>query len=112
MPVFVPATPVHPGTHIVSGHESSWDNSQPDGALFTNNPLNTTQPGFGATGSINSVGVKTYPTPSDGLQATVTAMENGDYGDILAALHSGMGMCGESLAGLSAWSGAGYSSVC
>jgi len=90
-------------------HESSWNASPPDGAQYTNNPLNTTEPGFGGT-SINSVGVKRYPTVAQGIGATVAAMENGDYSDILAALRSGKGLTG-SYAGLSTWSGGGYSSI-
>jgi hypothetical protein len=91
-------------------HETSWDSSPPDGALYTDNPLNTTEPGFGATGSVNSVGVKIYPTLTQGLAATVAALENGDYSDILAALRSGKGLTG-TYQGLATWSGGGYDSI-
>lgn len=93
-------------------HESSWSSSPPDGALYTNNPLNTTEPGFGATGNVNSVGVKIYPTVADGLAATQAVITNGRYEDILMVLRGGGGLCGHTLSGLSTWSGGGYSSVC
>jgi hypothetical protein len=90
--------------------ETSWTDTPPDGALYTNNPLNTTEPGFGAVGSVNSVGVKIYPTQAQGLAATVAALTNGDYNDILAALRSGNGLTG-TYQGLSTWSGGGYDSI-
>jgi hypothetical protein len=92
--------------------ESPWNAQPPDGALYTHNPLNTTMPGFGATGNVNSVGVKIYPTPADGVAATVATLHG--YPSILMALRSGRGLCGNpSLAGdFSKWSGGGYSSVC
>ena len=96
-------------------HESSWTSSPPDGALFTHNPLNTTEPGFGAPGAgINSAGVKVYPNAAEGIAATRAAMTNGDYPGILAALRSGRGLCGDPSIGgeLLTWSGNGYSSVC
>lgn len=93
-------------------HEAPWNSSPPDGALYTNNPLNTTEPGFGATGSVNSVGVKIYPTVADGLAATQAVITNGRYEDILMVLRGGGGLCGHTLSGLSVWSGGGYSSVC
>ena len=57
-----------------------------DGA--TDNPLNTTQPEPGDY-SINSVGVKAYPSWQEGLQANVTAITNGLYGSVLSALSAG-----------------------
>lgn len=93
-------------------HESPWNASPPDGALFTNNPLNTTEPGFGSTGTVNAVGVRIYPSVTEGLAATQAVITNGRYGDILLWLRSGKGLCGKQLAGLSVWSGGGYSSVC
>lgn len=93
-------------------HESPWNASPPDGALYTNNPLNTTEPGFGSTGTVNAVGVRIYPSITEGLAATQAVITNGRYGDILLWLRSGKGLCGKQLAGLSVWSGGGYSSVC
>lgn len=108
-----PATPANISSVTAwISHEAPWNNSPPDGALFTNNPLNTTEPGFGSTGSVNSVGVKIYPTVADGLAATQAVITNGRYGDILMLLRSGGGLCGHTLPGLSVWSGGGYSSVC
>jgi hypothetical protein len=109
----IAAPPTKANINSIAGwiqHESSWNSSPPDGALYTHNPLNTTQPGFGAVGSVNSVGVKIYPTSVQGIAATVKALTNGDYGDILAALRSGKGLTG-SYRGLSTWSGGGYSSI-
>lgn len=52
------------------------------------NPLNTTQKMSGAS-SMNSVGVKSYTSWDQGLQATVITLRNGYYGSILSALKSG-----------------------
>lgn len=57
-----------------------------DGASYNN--LNTTQPGPGDW-SINSVGVKAYPSYQEGLQANATAITNGLYGGVLSALRAG-----------------------
>jgi hypothetical protein len=111
--VAVAAPPTKANINSIAGwiqHETSWDDSPPDGALYTKNPLNTTEPGFGATGSVNSVGVRIYPTLAQGLGATVAALTNGDYSDILAALRSGKGLTG-TYQGLSTWSGGGYDSI-
>ena len=51
-----------------------------------NNPLNTTEPGFGATTSVNSAGVKQYPTKSEGIAATVATLSNGRYSNLVTAL--------------------------
>lgn len=83
-----------------------------EGGGGQNNPLNTTLGGFGSTGSINSAGVKNYPTAADGVQANAATITGGNYGDILLALRSGQGLCGRSWTGLSTWSNGGYSSVC
>lgn len=92
-------------------HESPWNASPPDGAQFTNNPLNTTLSGFNTVGSINSVGVKHYATVKDGIGATVATLLGG-YPGIVARLRAGQGLCGFSSAEFSKWSGGGYSSVC
>lgn len=60
----------------------NWNNTA------TANPLNTTESGYGGT-SINSVGVKAYPSWENGLQATVAVFQNGLYGNILALLKTG-----------------------
>lgn len=59
-----------------------------EGGTAQNNPLNTTQAWAGAT-NYNSVGVKNYRTRADGIQATMTTLENGRYDAILQALRSG-----------------------
>ena len=75
------------------------------------NPLNTTQPepGYSETGTQGNIG--SYTSWAQGLQATVTTLENGDYNDILAALRSGTGLGGGDYSGLYTWSGHSYSSV-
>jgi hypothetical protein len=87
----------------------AWQNREGGGGA--NNPLNTTEPAPGST-VFNSVGVQNYPAPGEGVAATAVTLRNGNYGDILSALASGGGLCGQSLAGLSTWSGGGYSQVC
>lgn len=86
-------------------HETPWP------PVAANNPLNTTQQMTGAT-DYNSVGVKNYPSALEGVTATAATLLNGNYGDVVAALRSGRGLCGQSFAGLSTWSGGGYSEVC
>lgn len=66
---------------------SDWQRAE--GGNASNNPFNTTQPGFGATGNYNSVGVKNYADPMAGLKATAATLRNGRYGSILAALQAG-----------------------
>jgi hypothetical protein len=65
------------------------DWSRAEGGGATNNPFNTTQPGFHSTGKYNSVGVQNYGDPNSGLDATVHTLRNGRYGSILAALQQG-----------------------
>lgn len=74
------------------------------------NPMNTTEPEAGSQ-SQNSVNVQSYPSLSEGLQATITTLNNGDYGDILMQLRAGNGLKSGAERGLSTWSGGGYSSV-
>ena len=81
------------------------------GSGATNNPLNTTEPGFGSTSVFNSDNVRNYPTGADGISATVATLEGGGYSDILALLKSGAGLKSGASAGLSRWSGGAYTSV-
>lgn len=60
-----------------------------EGGNAANNPFNTTEPGFNATGNYNSVGVKSYGDPTSGLKATAATLRNGRYGNILSALQQG-----------------------
>lgn len=91
---------------------SAWIGHEGDFATSGNNPLNTTQANSDSIGTKNPVGVQIFRTPSGGVNANATALLNGRYGDILMFLRSGQGFCGQSLQGLSVWSGGGYSSVC
>lgn len=70
------------------------------------NPLNIKNPVTG--------GFAQYASPADGASKTAGFMLANNYGNIVAALRSGKGLCGNaSIAGeLLAWSGGGYSSVC
>jgi len=91
-------------------HESTYPgNGSNTGGLF--NPLNTTLGESGAT-EYNSIGVKNYTSEAQGIAATVATLLNGDYSDIVAALRTGNGLCGQSFAGLATWSGNGYNQVC
>ncbi len=47
-----------------------------------NNPLDTTQPEPGSV-SVNSVGVQSYPTIAEGIDATVVTLLNGHYSTIV-----------------------------
>jgi hypothetical protein len=82
-----------------------------EGGGGKNNPLNTTLSMPGAT-DFNSVGVKNYATIAIGILANAKTLMGGGYSDVLSALKSGHGLCGQSFSGLSRWSGGGYSSVC
>jgi hypothetical protein len=82
----------------------NWHNS----AHF--NPLCTTQKEQGAT-NMNSCGVKAYTSWDQGVQATVSTLQNGQYGDIISGLKSGNGLSQGNHQGLSKWSGGAYSSI-
>ena len=77
--------------------ESLWELPEPGSTALAGNPD----------------GVQNYANVAQGLAATVATLEDG-YPQIIAALRSGAGLCGNaSVAGdLSKWSGGGYSSVC
>lgn len=79
-----PATPKNVQTVV------AWEQAESGGGGGLYNPLNTTQGGYNATGSINSVGVKNYATYADGLAATIHAFTSGatqyGYGKIRDAL--------------------------
>jgi hypothetical protein len=64
----------------------AWQQAEGTRAAF--NPLATTQGSGGAT-DFNPVGVKNYTNYAQGLDATVTTLRNGRYGEILAALLDG-----------------------
>lgn len=75
-----------------------------------NNPMNSTQQLTGSQ-SMNSVGVQSYPSLSEGLRATVSTLNNGLYEDILLQLRAGNGLRSGAEQGLSTWSNGGYTSV-
>lgn len=92
--------------------EDPWDGNPPDGALYTHNPLNV-EGGWGVIGGVQGApAVSIYKDAATGMANTVARLRQPFAADILAALRTGRGLCGQSLAGLSAWSGGGYSSVC
>lgn len=80
------------------------------------NPLDTTLPEPGSW-AFNTFGgglhVQSYPTASEGAQATAVTLEDG-YPLIVAALRAGTGLCGNPNldAEFLTWSGDGYSGVC
>ena len=76
------------------------------------NAMNTTLPMPGAW-IFNSVGVRSYPSEAEGVQANAETLSGG-YPLIVSALRSGGGLCGNgSLAGeFGTWSGGGYYGVC
>lgn len=65
------------------------DWAKAEGGSAENNPFNTTQPVPGALGNYNSVGVKRYASPQQGIAATLATLKNGRYGSILQALRQG-----------------------
>jgi hypothetical protein len=89
--------------------------SPPSGLVGANNPINVSQPGYGGT-PIRSEGhgyyLYSYPTPQDGIDATVTYLNRPSYDGIRAALKAGSGLSSSSLAAeFSTYSGGGYDSV-
>jgi hypothetical protein len=89
--------------------------SPPKGIVGANNPINVSQPGYGGW-PIKSEGggwsLYSYPTPQDGVAATVKYLTPTGYPLILAVLKSGQGLSSSSLAGeLSVYSGGGYRQI-
>jgi hypothetical protein len=89
--------------------------SPPSGIVGANNPINVSQPGYGGWPikyEGNGWSLYSYPTPQDGIAATVKYLTPTGYPLILAALKSGQGLSSSSLAGeLSEYSGGGYSHI-
>jgi hypothetical protein len=76
---------------------------QAEGGKATNNPFNTTQKMGGAT-NYNSVGVKNYLTPEDGIKSTCKTLNNGRYNDIVNGLKNDVGLFELSrMKGLKTW---------
>ena len=84
---------------------SAW--AQAEGSNARNNPFDTTQQAAGAT-AFNSVGVRNYLSPQQGLDATYQTLTNGRYPDIIAALKKGNDPAGVADAiGASPWGSSG-----
>ena len=64
---------------------------QAEGGGAKNNPFNTTQKWYGAT-NYNSIGVKNYQTPEDGIQATCKTLKNGRYDNIIKGFKNNSGL--------------------
>ncbi len=77
---------------ILIGWQSAEGGAGPQFGVANNtanyNPLNTTQPEPGSV-SVNSVGVQSYKSWAQGLDATVVTLNNGHYGAILRMLSTG-----------------------
>jgi|SRR5215469_12789244 len=100
-----------PATQANINSVSAWISHEgPYGTQGPNNPLNTTLSGYGGWDWYGSV--KGYPSANNGLSATIATILGGGYSDIVAALRSGKGLCGQQFSGLSTWSDHGYSQVC
>jgi hypothetical protein len=106
------------GAPVTTGNVSSltdWAAREgPWGTVGQWNPLDTILPEPGSW-AFNTFGgglhVQSYPGASEGAQATAATI--GVYPGITAALRSGGGLCGDSLAAeFSRWSGGGYREVC
>jgi hypothetical protein len=65
----------------------AWQKAEGTAAKF--NPLATTQPGFAGSTNFNRVGVKNFASYADGIAANAKVINNGKYGNILAALRAG-----------------------
>lgn len=65
---------------------NAWQRAEGGSAAF--NPLNTTQHAPGAS-SYNSVGVRNFTDPGQGVQATASTLLNGRYAPIVSGLRSG-----------------------
>jgi hypothetical protein len=103
-----------PSTQANINSISSWiAHEGPYGTQGANNPLNTTIETSGYTGKFAGTPVSNFDNAADGIAGTVATLLGG-YPDILAALRSGVGLCGNSSvsADLHKWSGGGYSQVC
>jgi hypothetical protein len=89
--------------------------SPPSGIVGANNPINVSQPGYGGWPikyEGNGWSLYSYPTPQDGIEATVKYLTPTGYPLILQALKSGQGLSSPSLSSeLSIYSGHGYSQI-
>lgn len=79
-----------------------------EGAFLRNNPLNTTQPGFAETVTINSDGVKGYESRAAGLDAAVHTITNGLYDEVVRALLANDAESAKRALWASPWAGSHY----
>jgi hypothetical protein len=101
-------------TSLADWFPHEWPQWPPEAA---NDPLDSILPAPGSTDFNTFDGnlhVQNYPTAAEGAQATAQTLANGYYPQILAALKSGAGLCGNPnlAAEFDTWSGGGYSGVC
>ena len=83
------ATPTDTNINLLVAWELCEQKTGQEGdAWALNNPLSTTEPGYGAISGYNSVGVKSYPTQALGAEATAATLKNGDYPGLLAAIET------------------------
>ena len=71
--------------------------TQAEGGSASNNPFNTTDP-YGPTTKYNSVGVRNYQSPQQGIAATIHTLQNGHYGVLLDALRQGNSAMNDAIA--------------
>lgn len=98
-----------PDTPQNAGVLSAWHKLEGGSASY--NPFNTTLKEPGAT-SYNSVGVRNYTTPEQGLQATISTLKNTKgvgYDKIISALQSNNPQQALEAITRSGWSGSQYS---
>lgn len=103
-----PRSPCNMGAMLAwEGAEGGhWNNS----AAY--NPLNSTMPEPGSS-TMNSVGVRVYTSWRQGLRATIDTLNNGNYGNILAALRSGdSAQAVADAVGNSPWGTGGFAAGC
>lgn len=72
----------------LAGWNQCEGNEQGASGLGINNPFNTTLSCCNATGSVNSAGVKAYPSLADGVNATVQTLQSSLYTAIVQNLQS------------------------
>lgn len=103
-----------PRTPCNVGAVTAWERAE--GGHWANaarfNPLDTTQTEPGSQ-PMNSVGVQAYTSWRQGLRATVTTLNNGNYGAVLSALQSGdNAQAVAGAVGSSPWGTGGFQANC
>ena len=89
--------------------------SPPSGIVGANNPINTSEPGYGGTQiQYEAPGyyLMSYPTVAEGVAATAAYLNNGSYSAILSDLKQGVGLSDPNLSSeLAEYSGNGYTTI-